>query len=149
MVRRTKTTPLAALAAATALAGGLALGAPGTASAQGYYDYGYDRGHDRPRPNTNTPAIERDQWRQEQQQRRGEAEGRINQRESWRIERAQEDLRRFEAHAKADGYLTPDERRQLIELSRRVDDLISRSYYNERGRPQYGGGGGGYYGGGW
>jgi hypothetical protein len=122
--------------AIAALTGGLLLGAAvAPAEARGWdrgYGYGYGQGW------TATPGLDRHQWRQEQVQRHGLATGRITPRESHRIDRAQHDLLRREAWAKADGVVTPRERWSLQRHSRQVDALIAREYNDYQPRPRYG-----------
>lgn len=126
---------LAALAA-----GGLVLGAAAPAAAQGWgYGGTQYRGHGPAHgsPWAETPGLDRRQWRQEQWQRQGEWQGRISPRESWRIDRAQEGLRRHQAWARADGVVTREERWQLRRHADRVDGVIAESFDRDR-RPHRG-----------
>ncbi len=129
---RTGLRTLAALAA-VALAGIAA-----DASAQPSWGYGQPPPPPPPHygtPHTQTPGLDRQQALQREWLRQGIASGRITPREAERIRAAIRDLERHERAAKADGYVTPQERRALREHAARVDALISRNYYDGQVRP--------------
>ena len=73
------------------------------------------------------PATPRVDQREASQQARidaGVASGQINRREARRLEREQARIRAAERHAKADGVVTPQERRHLQPLQQQADANI-------------------------
>jgi hypothetical protein len=71
-----------------------------------------------------TSAIDVRQARQEQRIQAGVARGELTRREARALEQGQRDIARTEARAKADGYVSPREMRQLVVMLDRADAQI-------------------------
>lgn len=78
-------------------------------------------------PAPDTHQIDARQARQAARIESAYHEGRLSRREFRSLQREQADIRRYEAHAKADGVLTRDERRTLDEMLDRAGRHIRRS----------------------
>jgi len=71
-----------------------------------------------------TSAIDTRQARQEQRIQAGVTHGDLTRREARTLEQGQRDISRYEARAKADGRVTPNEMRQLVAMLDRADEQI-------------------------
>jgi len=71
-----------------------------------------------------TSAIDTRQARQEQRIQAGVTRGDLTRREARTLEQGQRDISRYEARAKADGRVTPNEMRQLVAMLDRADEQI-------------------------
>ena len=71
-----------------------------------------------------TSAIDARQARQEQRIQAGVARGELTRREARTLQQGQREIARAEARAKADGYVSPREARQLVALLDRADAQI-------------------------
>ena len=73
---------------------------------------------------SDTSAIDVRQARQEQRIEAGVARGELTRREARTLQQGQREIARAEARAKADGYVSPREARQLVALLDRADEQI-------------------------
>ncbi len=133
-MRRTASIPTLALAT-LGLLGAAGLGPTGGALAQPYRHAPPPPPPPSQTPYNQVPSLDRQQEQQREWLRQGVARGRITPREADRIREAMRELWRHERAAKADGVVTPAERRALREHAERVDALISRNYYDGQVRP--------------
>ena len=78
-------------------------------------------------PATATPEVDARQARQEARIEAAFHEGRLSRREFRHLQREQAAIRHFEARAKADGFVTRDERRTLDEMLDRASRNIRRA----------------------
>jgi hypothetical protein len=81
-----------------------------------------------------TPGVDARQSVQERRIDHGAASGRLTRAETRRLERQQAEIRRYERRAKADGVVTPQERRTLRGMQRQADDMIRAAERNQRDR---------------
>lgn len=77
---------------------------------------------------TTTPRFDQRQANQEQRIQQGVQSGALTQREAARLEKGQDRLQRKEDRAKADGVVTPQERRNL----QRAENRQSERIYQEK-----------------
>ena len=91
----------------------------------GYEDRHFRRGWDR---------INQRQAFQERRIQEGRASGTLTFREARSLEREQAMIRQVEANARSDGFLTRDERQQLMAMLDRADRHIERAMHNHVGR---------------
>lgn len=77
---------------------------------------------------TATPGIDKREASQERRIQQGVQSGALNQREAARLERREQHIERMEANAKADGKVTPQERKRL----QRAENAQSRRIYREK-----------------
>ena len=79
-----------------------------------------------------TPGIDQREAHQQVRIHRGVATGQLMPRETWRLRREQRSIRRAEALARADGVVTPRERRQLRRMQLRSSHDIYVRGHNPR-----------------
>lgn len=77
---------------------------------------------------TNTPGVDQRQLNQDQRIQQGAQSGSLTQREENRLERGQNRIDRMENKAKADGNVTPQERKRL----QHAENVESRQIYREK-----------------
>jgi hypothetical protein len=69
---------------------------------------------------TATPGVDQRQANQQARIEQGVASGQLNRREAARLERQQARIARAERRAKADGVVTPRERRELAAMQKKA-----------------------------
>lgn len=75
-----------------------------------------------------TPGIDKRQTNQERRIQQGVKSGELNEREAARLERGEKRIERMEERARADGNVTPQERKRL----HRAENVESRRIYREK-----------------
>jgi hypothetical protein len=84
-------------------------------------------------PAASTPATPRVDARQAQQEKRieqGQASGQLTKNEARRLKREQRHIAKAERHAKADGVVTPAERKRLDAMQDQASRDISRQKHD-------------------
>lgn len=82
----------------------------------------------------NTPGIDNREYQISQRIDEGIRSGRINQREARKLQRREREIARHEAQFKADGVVTPQERRQLRNEFAALRNEVERMMNNDRRR---------------
>jgi hypothetical protein len=77
---------------------------------------------------TATPGVDKRQANQERRIQQGVNSGALNEREAARLQRGEKRIERMEERAKADGKVTPEERKRL----QRAENIQSRKIYREK-----------------
>jgi opacity protein-like surface antigen len=90
-----------------------------------------------------TPGIDKRQARQEQRIDQGVASGQLNKRETHRLEREQAAINRTENKAKADGTVTPQERKKIHLMQDRASKDIHHQKHDAQHKPGAGASGAG------
>lgn len=80
-----------------------------------------------------TPGIDKREANQERRIQQGVKSGELNEREAARLERGEKRIERMEERAKADGKVTPQERKRL----HRAENVESRRIYREKHDKQH------------
>lgn len=80
----------------------------------------------------NTPGIDNREYQISQRIDEGIRSGRINEREARKLQRREREIARHEAQFKADGVVTPQERRQLRNELAVLRDEVERMMRNDR-----------------
>ena len=83
-----------------------------------------------------TPRVDQREANQQARIQSGVASGQLTRREALRLEREQAHIRAAEAHAKADGVVTPAERRRLQVMQRRASaDIHAQKHDAQAAKP--------------
>jgi tellurite resistance protein len=83
-----------------------------------------------------TPRVDQHEANQQARIEGGVASGQLTRREALRLEREQARIRAAESHAKADGVVTPAERRRLQAMQRRASaDIHAQKHDAQVARP--------------
>jgi len=83
---------------------------------------------------TSTPRIDRREARQHARIRQGARSGQLTRHEGRVLRRDQRHIARVERRAKADGVVTPQERRRITHAQNRENRRIYRLKHNQRTR---------------
>ncbi|MBK7367705.1 MAG: hypothetical protein IPJ04_07245 [Candidatus Eisenbacteria bacterium] len=84
--------------------------------------------------NAATPRVDRREARQTERIREGVRSGELTRGETRHLVRGQARVHRMEARAKADGVVTPGERRKLAHAQNHQSRRIARLKHNDRTR---------------
>lgn len=82
-----------------------------------------------------TPRIDAEQAEQARRIAQGLARGQLTRAEARRLQRQQQQIQRFEGHAKADGVVTPRERAALRQMLATADLDIRRQLHDAQRTP--------------
>lgn len=88
-----------------------------------------------PAPAASTPGVDARQHQQHQRIRQGVASGELTPAEAQRLRAEQRAIRRAEHQAKADGVVTPGERRHLQNMQDRAGHHIRHQKHDGQHRP--------------